>query len=87
MMINKTNKVLYAPDSIHFLDGVENIKSMDMELAFKVDANYENVVKAWSFVINEVTAERREGGQRQKDYHYQAFVRYTYAALPHPPHL
>jgi hypothetical protein len=58
MVINRANKVLYAPDAIHFLDGVDNVKSTDMEMAFKVDENYENVVKAWSFVIEEVTVER-----------------------------
>ncbi|KAF9359339.1 hypothetical protein BGX34_008435, partial [Mortierella sp. NVP85] len=61
MVINRVNKVLYAPDAIHFLDGVDNVHSTDMEMAFKVDENYENVVKAWSFVIEEMYGHASRG--------------------------
>lgn len=47
--------VLYAPDAIHFQDGIDNVKCLDLEMAFKVDENFENVVKAWTYVTKQVT--------------------------------
>ncbi|KAF9949513.1 hypothetical protein BGZ65_007267 [Modicella reniformis] len=47
-------EVLWVPDAIHYQDGIDNIKCLDMEMAFKVDENYENVVKAWSYVIEQL---------------------------------
>ncbi|KAF9359336.1 hypothetical protein BGX34_008432 [Mortierella sp. NVP85] len=55
-------EVLYAPDAIHFQAGIDNMKCLDLEMAFKVDENFENVVKAWTYVTDQMYlyAERGE---------------------------
>jgi len=73
MVPHQVNKVLYAPDSIHYMDGVDKVKSLSVEMAFKVDENFENVVKAWSFVINEVTGH----GTKSDIMTVGTFLRYT----------
>jgi len=54
MAVKEGEKVQYAPDAIHFLDGIDHLKCLVLGMALKADANFENVVKAWNFVIDEV---------------------------------
>ncbi|KAG9319463.1 hypothetical protein KVV02_000361 [Mortierella alpina] len=46
------NKVLYVPEAIHHYGGLEAFKVTELEMAFKVDDNFENVIDAWNFVMN-----------------------------------
>jgi len=55
--VNKnTDQVLYAPNAIHFWGGMELAPSLALEMAVKADENFENVVKSWSYVIDQVRA-------------------------------
>ncbi|KAF9584614.1 hypothetical protein BGW38_005844 [Lunasporangiospora selenospora] len=47
-----SERVLWAPEAIHYQAGIDNIPCLDIEMAFKCDDNFENVVKAWMFVID-----------------------------------
>ncbi|KAF9280007.1 hypothetical protein BGZ88_012424 [Linnemannia elongata] len=47
-------QVLHAPNAIHFWGGMEHIPSMTLEMGVKADENFENVVKPWSYVIEQV---------------------------------
>ncbi|KAG0205948.1 hypothetical protein BGX28_002542 [Mortierella sp. GBA30] len=49
---NPSQRVIQAPDGIHYQAGTDNVPCLDMEMAFKADENFENVVKAWTFVID-----------------------------------
>jgi hypothetical protein len=53
-MIRRFDKVLPAPEAIHYMDGIYNMKCMGVELAFKADENFGNVIKAWNYVIDQV---------------------------------
>ncbi|KAF9109214.1 hypothetical protein BGX27_007865 [Mortierella sp. AM989] len=48
--------VLHAPNAIHYLAGAEQVECLAIEMLFKVDANFENVVKAWKYVTDEIYA-------------------------------
>ncbi|KAF9965467.1 hypothetical protein BGZ70_004804 [Mortierella alpina] len=53
--VNKnTDQVLYAPNAIHFWGGMEKAPSLALEMAVKADENFENVVRSWSYVIEQV---------------------------------
>ncbi|KAF9563752.1 hypothetical protein EC968_004779 [Mortierella alpina] len=54
--INKveSEKVLYAPEAIHYQPGIDNIPCLSTEMAFKVDEGFKNVVKAGNYVIDQV---------------------------------
>ncbi|KAF9907997.1 hypothetical protein EC991_010345 [Linnemannia zychae] len=61
--VNKnTEQVLRAPNAIHFWGGMEYAPSMALEMAVKADENFENVVKSWNYVIEQVHeyAQRKE---------------------------
>ncbi|KAF9916361.1 hypothetical protein BGZ65_000309, partial [Modicella reniformis] len=60
-MIRESDDVLFAPDAIHYLSTVGRVKSWDMEFAFKVDENYENVVRASNFVIEQMYEHAQRG--------------------------
>ncbi|KAF9336986.1 hypothetical protein BG006_006650 [Podila minutissima] len=47
-------RVQTVADAIHYQAGIENIKCLDMEMAFKCNADYSNVVKAWNYVIDQM---------------------------------
>ncbi|KAF9997459.1 hypothetical protein BGZ79_008852 [Entomortierella chlamydospora] len=49
-----TSVVLHAPNAIHYRAGIEKMPCLDVEMIFKVDSNFENVVKAWRYVIDEI---------------------------------
>ncbi|KAF9361942.1 hypothetical protein BGX26_009398 [Mortierella sp. AD094] len=49
-----SEKILHAPNAIHYQYGIDNIPCLDLEMAFKVDVNFENVVKAWKYVIDQI---------------------------------
>ncbi|KAF9436444.1 hypothetical protein BGZ76_003975 [Entomortierella beljakovae] len=44
--------VLHAPNAMHYQYGIDNLPCLDLEMSFKVDENFENVVKAWSFIVD-----------------------------------
>ncbi|KAF9216413.1 hypothetical protein BGZ59_009711, partial [Podila verticillata] len=46
-------RVQIVPHAIHYQAGIDNIKCLDMEMAFKCDQDYANVVKAWNYVIDQ----------------------------------
>ncbi|KAF9956465.1 hypothetical protein BGZ65_002690 [Modicella reniformis] len=46
--------VLQAPDAIHYQGGIDNVPCLDLEMAFKVDDNFENVVTAWKYVVEQL---------------------------------
>ncbi len=53
--VNKnTEQILYAPNAVHFWGGMEHVPSLALEMAMKVDENFENMVKSWSYVIDQV---------------------------------
>ncbi|KAF9969606.1 hypothetical protein BGZ65_011780, partial [Modicella reniformis] len=60
-MLKETDEVLLAPDAIHYLSKIARVKSVDMEFAFKVGENYENVIKAWNFVIEQMYEHAQRG--------------------------
>lgn len=39
MQVEGDEETLHAPDAIHFQAGIDNIKCLDLEMAFKVDEN------------------------------------------------
>ncbi|KAF9432050.1 hypothetical protein BGZ76_011323 [Entomortierella beljakovae] len=45
---------MHAPNAIHYRAGIDKIPVLSMEMMFKVDENFENVVKAFRYVIDEV---------------------------------
>ncbi|KAI1290644.1 hypothetical protein EDD11_009133 [Mortierella claussenii] len=47
-----SEQVLYAPHAIHYQAGIDHIPCLDLETAFKVDTHFENVVKAWRYVVD-----------------------------------
>ncbi|KAG0214394.1 hypothetical protein BGX33_002229 [Mortierella sp. NVP41] len=47
-------QVLEAPDAIHYQAGIGNIPCLDMEMAFKVNDDFSNVVEAWNYVIDQL---------------------------------
>ncbi|KAG0039446.1 hypothetical protein BGZ82_008184 [Podila clonocystis] len=47
-------RVQTVADAIHYQAGIDNIKCLDMEMAFKCNADYSNVVKAWNYVIDQM---------------------------------
>ncbi|KAF9943810.1 hypothetical protein BGZ65_000229, partial [Modicella reniformis] len=49
-----TEAVLYAPDAMHFQAGIDNIPCLDLEMAFKVNQDFSNVVVAWNYVIDQL---------------------------------
>ncbi|KAG0316230.1 hypothetical protein BGZ99_007003 [Dissophora globulifera] len=53
---------LYAPNAIHFWGGMEHLRSSALEMSIKADENFENVVKSWNYVIDQVheLAQRNE---------------------------
>ncbi|KAF8936094.1 hypothetical protein EDD21DRAFT_365292 [Dissophora ornata] len=46
--------VLNAPDAIHYQAGIDNLPCLDMEMAFKVNEDFSNVVVAWNYVIEQL---------------------------------
>ncbi|KAG0379844.1 hypothetical protein BGX24_011364 [Mortierella sp. AD032] len=49
-----SEEVLNAPDAIHYQAGIDNLPCVDLEMAFKVNENFSNVVVAWNYVINQL---------------------------------
>ncbi|KAF9404499.1 hypothetical protein BGZ94_004133 [Podila epigama] len=56
------DQILYAPDAIHFWGGMEYAPSFAFEMSVKADENFENVVKSWNYVIEQLHeyAQRKE---------------------------
>jgi len=54
-LVNEGEQVLYAPHGIHYQAGIDNLPCLDLEMAFKTDNNFENVIKAWNYVIDLVS--------------------------------
>ncbi|KAF9311951.1 hypothetical protein BGZ91_006675 [Linnemannia elongata] len=46
--------VLEAPDAIHYQAGIDNLPCVDLEMAFKVNEDFSNVVVAWNYVIDQL---------------------------------
>ena len=49
-----SEEVLQAPDAIHYQAGIDNVPCLDLEMAFKVNEDFSNVVVAWNHVIDQV---------------------------------
>ncbi|KAG0364501.1 hypothetical protein BC939DRAFT_459347 [Gamsiella multidivaricata] len=47
-------QVLEAPDAIHYQAGIDNLPCVDLEMAFKVNEDFSNVVIAWNYVIEQL---------------------------------
>ncbi|KAF9291316.1 hypothetical protein BGZ68_004404 [Mortierella alpina] len=47
----RDNKVLYVPEAIHHYGGLGMFKILELEMAFKADDDFKNVVDAWNFVM------------------------------------
>ncbi|KAF9103096.1 hypothetical protein BGX29_003772 [Mortierella sp. GBA35] len=47
-------KILEAPDAIHYQSDVKNVPCIGFECVFKVDEGFENASKAWKFVIDKI---------------------------------
>ncbi|KAG0275097.1 hypothetical protein BGZ97_010387, partial [Linnemannia gamsii] len=58
----KSNKeVLKAPDAIHYQAGIDNLPCVDLEMGFKVNEDFSNVVVAWKYVIDQLYEYARGG--------------------------
>ncbi|KAF9975928.1 hypothetical protein BGZ73_000217 [Actinomortierella ambigua] len=51
-----SERVQTVPDAIHYQAGIDNILCLDMEMAFKVDDDFVNVVRGWRYVIEQMYA-------------------------------
>ncbi|KAF9136624.1 hypothetical protein BGX30_011029 [Mortierella sp. GBA39] len=49
-----SDEVLEAPDAIHYQAGIDNLPCVDLEMAFKVNEDFSNVVVAWNYVIDQL---------------------------------
>lgn len=49
-----TEEVLKAPDAIHYQAGIDNLPCVDLEMGFKVNDDFSNVVVAWNYVVDQV---------------------------------
>ncbi|KAF9360622.1 hypothetical protein BGX26_008460 [Mortierella sp. AD094] len=47
-------EILYASEALHFLGGIERVPFCCCEMSIKMDENFENVVNAWNFVVEQV---------------------------------
>ncbi|KAG0281331.1 hypothetical protein BGZ95_004968 [Linnemannia exigua] len=56
-----TEEVLEAPDAIHYQAGIDNLPCVDLEMAFKVNEDFSNVVVAWNYVINQLYEHANRG--------------------------
>ncbi|KAF9301432.1 hypothetical protein BGZ74_006728 [Mortierella antarctica] len=48
------DEVLEIRNAIHYQQGIDNIPCLDMEMGFKCDDNFGNVVRAWNYVIDQL---------------------------------
>ncbi|KAF8980714.1 hypothetical protein BGZ46_003789 [Entomortierella lignicola] len=53
--------VLHAPNAIHYLAGIDNMPCLDLEMAIKVDDNFENIVTAWNYVVDQIYTYAKAG--------------------------
>ncbi|KAF9206081.1 hypothetical protein BGZ49_003050 [Haplosporangium sp. Z 27] len=53
--------VLHAPNAIHYLAGTDNMPCLDLEMAIKVDDNFENIVAAWNYVVDQIYTYAKAG--------------------------
>ncbi|KAF8976672.1 hypothetical protein BGZ46_008064 [Entomortierella lignicola] len=53
--------VLHAPNAIHYRAGVENMPCLELELAIKMDDNFENVATAWNYVVDQIYTNANAG--------------------------
>ncbi|CAG8821450.1 32258_t:CDS:2, partial [Racocetra persica] len=58
---DNTSSVFQAPDAIHFLAGMENVKLHFMEISFKVDPDFSNVADEFSHAIQTLYEFTRKG--------------------------
>lgn len=49
-------KILAAPDAIHYMANLEAAVVIGLECVFKVDGGFEKAVKAWRFAVDKVNA-------------------------------
>ncbi|KAF9548294.1 hypothetical protein EC957_006790 [Mortierella hygrophila] len=49
-----SDDVLEAPDAIHYQAGIDNLPCVDLEMAFKVNEDFSNVVVAWNYVVDQL---------------------------------
>ncbi|KAF9974572.1 hypothetical protein BGZ73_002007 [Actinomortierella ambigua] len=61
LALKESVQVLKAPDAIHYQAGIDNMPCYDLEMGFKVDSNFESVVKAWKFVIDKTYEYAKKG--------------------------
>ncbi|CAG8560351.1 6750_t:CDS:2, partial [Scutellospora calospora] len=52
--VHESEKVLQAPDAIHYQTGIDNIPCMDVEFAFKVNDDFSNVIDEFNYIIKRV---------------------------------
>jgi hypothetical protein len=50
-----SEEVMLAPDAIHYQAGIDNLPCVDLEMGFKANEDFSNVVVAWNHVIDQVT--------------------------------
>ncbi|KAF9561746.1 hypothetical protein EC968_005623, partial [Mortierella alpina] len=48
----RDDKVLHVPEAIHHYGGLGQFKIKELEMAFKVDDAFENVIDAWNFAMD-----------------------------------
>ncbi|KAG0282322.1 hypothetical protein BGZ96_000594 [Linnemannia gamsii] len=49
-----SEEVLKAPDAIHYQAGIDNLPCVDLEMGFRVNDDFSNVVVAWNYVIDQL---------------------------------
>ncbi|KAF9401238.1 hypothetical protein BGX21_002327 [Mortierella sp. AD011] len=47
-------EILHATEALHFLGGIESVPFCCCEMSIKMDENFENVINAWNFVVEQV---------------------------------
>ncbi|KAG0279721.1 hypothetical protein BGZ97_009512, partial [Linnemannia gamsii] len=51
---NDADEVMEVPDAIHYQAGIDNMPCVNLEMAFKVNEDFSNVVVAWNYVIGQM---------------------------------
>ncbi|CAO3575075.1 unnamed protein product [Mortierella alpina] len=51
-LMPRDKKVLYVPEAIHHYGGIELFGVTELEMAFKVDDHFENIIDPWNFAMH-----------------------------------
>ncbi|CAG8632465.1 4229_t:CDS:2 [Gigaspora margarita] len=52
--VHESEKILQAPDAIHYQSGIDHIPCMDLEFAFKVNHDFSNVIDEVNYIVKRI---------------------------------